>query len=109
MAKRQTKIELLKEKYIEVIDKDSIIAEIYNVQEITKKEVIEYKKIVLRDENHKFNFYERLCFKTIYDENENPIGREIFSKEEFVNAINRVNNILYKPLNLNLGELIENF
>jgi len=105
MGKKKVEINLVKESCTDIPQKDSVIAKIYNIKEINKDDVFEYKKITLNDKDKIFNFYERLCFKTIYDVNENPIGKEVFSEKELDDAISRIVNTLYLPLHLNL----ENF
>lgn len=103
MGKKITE-ELIKERDIDIPKTKTITVKLYEVSETNKGKSIKYKKILLKNKSEKFSFYERFCYRTVYDKNENPIGSELLSNEELIEAIDNIVNNLYKPFNLKLDD-----
>jgi hypothetical protein len=98
---------LVNESTVIVSEKRTIVIKVFDIQEKNKNKILEYKKIEMKNKGHKFSFYERLCYNTIFDDNGNAIGREIFTEGEVIEAFKRIIFELYKPLNLSLEDFIK--
>lgn len=98
---------LIHENTVIVSKEKTITIKVFDIQEKNKNKILEYKKIEIKNVGHKFSFYERLCYNTIFDDNGNATGREVFTGDEILIAFKEIIFKTYKPFNLSLKDFID--